>query len=284
MKCPQCNAENSEWALNCALCQCRLREVAGQPAQNNSQSAEEKPKQNREPALAAILSFVFMGLGQAYNSQRKKAYLFFFSPAFLAVSYLILLKIFNEPLPEKAQRQNLSSPSYLILLISSFSVWAFNIYDAYKSAKRINQGELIAQQSAGRSAWIFLRSIILSFVIFFVLLLTCLFLLLPWAGRICKLKQKPGHAASTALIPPVKQAAKYRLPQFSQPVKVKQGRTIEGILYSENNPAVIINGKTYFINDSIRGGRIINIYPDRVKIEFADGQAEYRVGSSIPDK
>lgn len=118
----------------------------------------------REPFLAGILSFLFMGLGQAYNGQRRKGYMFFASYAALVVLYFILLKVFNEPFPESSKEIPRNSPSYIITAAVCFVIWIFNIYDAYRSSKRINEGNEISAATPGRSSFIFIRTIFLWFV------------------------------------------------------------------------------------------------------------------------
>lgn len=69
---------------------------------------------NREqiPALAAVLSFVIAGLGQIYNGQIGKGLLIFFT-------------------------------SWLIV------PWIIGIFDAYSTAKKINEGKIIARPRPG---------------------------------------------------------------------------------------------------------------------------------------
>lgn len=125
----------------------------------------------REPLIAGILSFFCMGLGQAYNGQRRKGYLFFVSYIGMVALYFILIKAFNEPLPESSKDMPVTSPAYIITLICCFFVWVFNIYDAYKSTKIINQGAITIDSTPGKSAGIFFKNIILSVIIFFILMI-----------------------------------------------------------------------------------------------------------------
>ncbi|MFH0791168.1 MAG: NINE protein [Candidatus Omnitrophota bacterium] len=69
-------------------------------------------KEERSPVLAAILSFILAGLGQFYNGQVGKGLLVFFT-------------------------------SFLVI------PWIIGIIDAYKTAKRINQGEIIVKRRLG---------------------------------------------------------------------------------------------------------------------------------------
>lgn len=73
----------------------------------------------KNPAIAAILSFFITGLGQVYNGQIKKALILFISMVISAFLVIILIGVF------------------LALII-----WAYGIYDAYKSAQEINNGRI----------------------------------------------------------------------------------------------------------------------------------------------
>ena len=69
----------------------------------------------KNPVLAAILSFIITGLGQLYNGDLKKAALFFGGQILVA---LILWRI-----------------SWTIGSLVSLGIWAYGIYDAYVSAQ-----------------------------------------------------------------------------------------------------------------------------------------------------
>lgn len=58
---------------------------------------------------------------------------------------------------------------------------------------------------------------------------------------------------------------------------------IEGIMYSEDNPMVAINGKIRYLNDSVceGKGKITNITPKRVTIKFEDAEKSYELGDTI---
>ncbi|MBW2044701.1 MAG: hypothetical protein JRI96_07415 [Deltaproteobacteria bacterium] len=56
---------------------------------------------------------------------------------------------------------------------------------------------------------------------------------------------------------------------------------IQGISYSEHNPSVAINGAVHYVNDSVCGGKIINISFDKVTIKFQDEEKDYSVGDVI---
>ncbi|KKH93619.1 hypothetical protein EO95_11115 [Methanosarcina sp. 1.H.T.1A.1] len=71
----------------------------------------------KNPGFAAVASFLFAGLGQIYNGEFVKGFLF------------IVVQIIN---------------CFLIFIVVGFItypiVWAIGIYDAYKTAEKINAG------------------------------------------------------------------------------------------------------------------------------------------------
>lgn len=87
----------------------RLQRTSRQPVM-----AERKSE-----GLAAVLSFLFVGLGQIYNGQIGKGILFIVVGVVAVLSMLILIGFLLYPL-----------------------FWIYNIYDAYTTAKEINAGTI----------------------------------------------------------------------------------------------------------------------------------------------
>ncbi|HVP23846.1 MAG TPA: zinc-ribbon domain-containing protein [Conexivisphaerales archaeon] len=75
------------------------------------------PSEQKNPGIAAVLSFLFTGLGQIYNGQIGKGI------TFVAVGIVCLFTII-----------------FFVGLILYPLFWIYNVYDAYNSAKRINAG------------------------------------------------------------------------------------------------------------------------------------------------
>lgn len=71
----------------------------------------------KNPGLAAVFSFFFTGLGQIYNGQLGKGI------GFIVLGIVFILTIF-----------------VLIGFILYPLFWIYNIYDAYRTAKKINAG------------------------------------------------------------------------------------------------------------------------------------------------
>ena len=76
---------------------------------------ESAPQPAKNPGIAVVLSFLYTGLGQLYNGQFLKGFVL------MGVQVLNILLMF-----------------ILIGLVTYPIVWAYGIYDAYKSAENIN--------------------------------------------------------------------------------------------------------------------------------------------------
>lgn len=75
----------------------------------------QKPSQVKNPGLAAVASFFWVGLGQIYNGEIGKGFLFMV----IEVINLLLLTV-------------------VIGFVTLPVFWAYAIYDAYKTAEKIN--------------------------------------------------------------------------------------------------------------------------------------------------
>jgi len=78
----------------------------------------------KNPGLAAVFSFFYMGLGQIYNGQLYKGIAFLIA---YSISWLLMF--------------------LLIGLLTTPILWIYGIYDAYKSAEKINLD--IARSASG---------------------------------------------------------------------------------------------------------------------------------------
>jgi TM2 domain-containing membrane protein YozV len=80
----------------------------------------QKTDQLKNPGAAAVLSFLWVGLGQIYNGQIGKGLLFIF----LQIINCLLIFV-------------------VIGLITVPAFWIYGIYDAYTTADKINKGESV---------------------------------------------------------------------------------------------------------------------------------------------
>ncbi|MCE5295900.1 MAG: DUF5683 domain-containing protein [Euryarchaeota archaeon] len=107
--CPNCGAQIDYRAEICPKCGMRVSQ-----AQVQYQPMPAKP--TKSEGLAAVLSFLIPGLGQIYNGQIGKGLIMIIAAIVCGVLMLLLIGIVL----------------YLIL-------WVWGIYDAYNTAKKINQ-------------------------------------------------------------------------------------------------------------------------------------------------
>jgi len=108
--CSECGAIIKKAAEICPKCGVRVK----------GHETRIQATQLKNPGLAAILSFFFTGLGQIYNGQIGKGILF------------IIIQIINIVLM-----------FVLIGVLTYFIVWIWGMFDAYKTAEKINAGEIV---------------------------------------------------------------------------------------------------------------------------------------------
>ena len=74
------------------------------------------PQPSKNPGFAAVLSFFIPGLGQIYNGQIMKGIIFIVLASIFATLTVVLIGYVLYPL-----------------------FWIYNLYDAYNTARRINE-------------------------------------------------------------------------------------------------------------------------------------------------
>ena len=109
--CSNCGDQIDEKAEICPDCGVR---------QTRSAFYQETVYQQKNPGIAAVLSALFVGLGQIYNGEIAKGLIFM-------VAYFISILL-----------------SFIFIgIITTPILWIFGIYDAYNTAKKINAGEIV---------------------------------------------------------------------------------------------------------------------------------------------
>jgi TM2 domain-containing membrane protein YozV len=78
-------------------------------------SNNQPPPFYKNPGIAAVLSFFWMGLGQFYNGQIAKGITFII---IYIISWILMLDVVG--------------------FITTPIMWVYGMYDAYKSAEKIN--------------------------------------------------------------------------------------------------------------------------------------------------
>ncbi|HVG18665.1 MAG TPA: hypothetical protein VNI02_06400 [Blastocatellia bacterium] len=119
MYCQNCGTNNSDWSHACTNCGRQFQPVShgGGPPSGYAvgYAPARAPQPPKNPGVAAVLSFLFVGLGQIYNGEIGKGLIF------IICGFISGLMIF-----------------VLIGFITTPVLWVFGIIDAYKTAERIN--------------------------------------------------------------------------------------------------------------------------------------------------
>lgn len=123
MFCRQCGTKNPDTNRVCTQCGAKLHESI-QPAPPSAPPVPtgSPPIFYKNPSVAAILSFFWMGLGQIYNGEIGKGIGFIIAYIISCVLIWVGIGLITTPL-----------------------LWVWGMYDAYQSAKRINR-----EMAAGR--------------------------------------------------------------------------------------------------------------------------------------
>jgi TM2 domain-containing membrane protein YozV len=115
MYCSQCGTEASPSDQACPKCGAALAQ-ATPPAVPAQQPQVILVKSGKSSGLAAVLSFLWCGLGQIYNGQIGKGLLF---AALYFLSFLLILAVIG--------------------LVTTPVMWIWGMVDAYNTAERINR-------------------------------------------------------------------------------------------------------------------------------------------------
>ncbi len=125
--CPKCGvrqpeAKKTKYCANCAsqidqnaeICpECGVR-------QPGSATYQQSVQPQKNPGIAAVLSALFVGLGQIYNGEILKGIILIIVYSISVVLMFVFIGFITTPL-----------------------LWIFGVYDAYNSAKKINAGEIV---------------------------------------------------------------------------------------------------------------------------------------------
>ena len=112
--CVNCGAEIDARAEICPKCGVRVT-----PPPPQSSSAPNVMFERKNEGLAAVLSFLFVGLGQIYNGEISKGIMFIIVGVIAVLTMFLLIGFIIYPL-----------------------FWIYNIYDAFNTAKEINAGRI----------------------------------------------------------------------------------------------------------------------------------------------
>ncbi|MDD1664888.1 MAG: zinc ribbon domain-containing protein [Methanomicrobiales archaeon] len=95
----------------------------------------------RNPLVAVALSFLFPGWGQWYNGRRWDGLKFFGASALLAVIMVVSAFLM--------MGQGFTAIALSVVLsLAALGIWIYGMYDAYRTAERINRGETAFQRKS----------------------------------------------------------------------------------------------------------------------------------------
>ena len=117
--CTSCGEPVKQQAEVCP--HCGVRQQFDQPGTPGvSQGAVNNTVGQKDPGIAALASALFFGGGQIYNGQIGKGLMFMFAGFISALLIFVAVGIVTTPL-----------------------IWGYGIYDANKTAKKINAGQVV---------------------------------------------------------------------------------------------------------------------------------------------
>ncbi len=100
---------------------------------NNVQTNHEK----KSTGIAVIASFFIPGLGQIYNGQILKGIFFIIIPLSLPIAFIAGVGSSMNCQPFTKCTQSEDAATFIVLLMIFIPIfWVYNLYDAYKTAKR----------------------------------------------------------------------------------------------------------------------------------------------------
>jgi hypothetical protein len=110
----------------------------------------QKGSPGHEPIVAGLLSFLMLGLGQAYNGDRGKAYRFFAFPVLVSIGYAgYLIATHQAPLRGESLPMTPATAGLYAVLTA---IWLYGIVEAHQTAGRIRRGDEPGPDSPGRAA------------------------------------------------------------------------------------------------------------------------------------
>jgi len=118
----QCGSCGKGICSDCAVDLNKKLFCRGCASSGNASASRNISLTRRDPGMAALLSFIFIGAGQIYNGQLGKFLLLWgINFAIVMVSIILMVVLIG---------------FFTIFLV--IPVWLYGIYDAYRSAKEIN--------------------------------------------------------------------------------------------------------------------------------------------------
>ncbi|HUU75697.1 MAG TPA: zinc ribbon domain-containing protein [Methanoregulaceae archaeon] len=143
--CESCGAQLKEGDKFCEQCGAAVAPPVADTPSSQVQPAVPVTGSNPEknPILSLILSFFVSGLGQVYNGETLKGVALFFGTII----------------------------GYLLFVIPGVIVWVYGMYDAYTTAKNMNEGTIPYKETN--------VMVLIGFVVLIIILVAIVFLAIP---------------------------------------------------------------------------------------------------------
>ncbi|HEY3420980.1 MAG TPA: TM2 domain-containing protein [Methanomassiliicoccales archaeon] len=145
MVCPNCGKtvtdDSMQFCPSCGFSFTQQPNQQYQPSQYGPQPYGQPGYPRKSGAIAVILSFFFAGLGQLYVGKIKRGIAFIVTFVILSVfSSVLTLNIDYNDI--NAVRGLLADGTFIIVILVSLGFWAYNIYDAYRQARKYNDASM----------------------------------------------------------------------------------------------------------------------------------------------
>ena len=154
--CPNCGkALANETSNFCDNCGAKINNVNPPQQKEIVQPVAQPVTEEKSPVLAAVCSFFIPGLGQVYDGQMARGFAIFFGT---------LIGLF-------------------LLILPGMLVWLFGIYDAYSTAKKMNNKEIpfLPTKTAHLIIFVILAVIIVTVVFAMMMMIALATVLAPLA-------------------------------------------------------------------------------------------------------
>lgn len=143
--CPNCGKNTPEGKF-CEFCGASLQVIPAPLAPQASQPATAPPvKKEKNVLISTITSAIWPGLGQAINGRGGFGvflwscfYLLYLLYTIAAPQFYVMAMSANIP-SFKNMIHSLAQPEVYILIL--IAIWCYAVYDAYRTAKKMNTGE-----------------------------------------------------------------------------------------------------------------------------------------------
>ncbi len=154
--CPNCGKTLTNQTSNfCDNCGAKINTVNPSQQTGTAQPVAQPVAEEKNPVLAAVCSLFIPGLGQVYDGKTARGFAIFFGT---------LIGLF-------------------LIILPGAIVWLFGIYDAYSTAKKMNNKEIpfLPTKTAHLIIFIILAIIIVAIVIAVIALITLATMVAPLA-------------------------------------------------------------------------------------------------------